>query len=139
VESPDLEGFLDSKKVICEVKTINPSDDEIARRKEGKFRHNEPQIELSAGFFNKLITTLNKAKSQIETIDTQNEAIHFVYFILYFDDFWCENKEGYYEQIDHYFALNPLNNIRIVFHNQSNCLDRTIKINMMYCEVHNES
>ena len=67
-KTPDLEGVLESGKVICEVKTIEPSQDEALRRGRGNYLHPGP-LKLEQEFFKKLTKTLISAKEQIELYD----------------------------------------------------------------------
>ena len=66
-ETPDLEGELKERRVLCEVKTISISDDEANRRQTGGVGSTVDSLET--GFFNKLTSDLLKARSQIESYD----------------------------------------------------------------------
>ena len=59
--TPDLCGRLGTQRILCEVKTINPSDDEAALRRKGacgQIVQRSAQGALPDGFFDKLMATL---------------------------------------------------------------------------------
>jgi hypothetical protein len=124
VKTPDLQGVLDSTKVLCEVKTINISDKEATARHTGTGRETKAQLEQ--GFFNKLMSHLTQAKEQLEARDAGKEARRIAYIIINFDDFLAEYKEEYFQQIDQYLSNNTVLGIEIVFHNQVTCFHKTI-------------
>jgi hypothetical protein len=140
IETPDLEGRLGDIKVICEVKTINISDEEALIRREmsisGRPRCDQPQLKLEQGFYKKLKDDFTKAKQQIETYVAGNEAKKLVYIVTNFDDFWGEEKETYYQLIDEYLCDNRIHGIEIVFHNQRTTFHKPIT--MKYATVFNE-
>jgi hypothetical protein len=116
-KTPDLEGVSGLNRVICEVKTINPSEDEVLRRSNGNSLHNAP---LGQCFLHKLMSTVATAKKQIEDFDSDNKAKHIIYVVLNFDDSWNEynRKERDFQQIDQHLCKNPVSGIEIVLHNQ---------------------
>src|SRR6201987_2808321 len=61
--TPDLKGRLGPSTVLCEVKTINPSDNEFKSREDHSVR--SIVIQLPTGFFNKLRSTLETARDQM--------------------------------------------------------------------------
>src|SRR4030042_4873803 len=64
VEPPDLEGTLCTLKVLCEVKTINVSEEEALLRRNGTVGTTTNRLET--GFFNKLKSDLMKANQQMD-------------------------------------------------------------------------
>ena len=115
-ETPDLEGELQGRKVLCEVKTVSISDDEVARQQTGGA--GSTAVSLEVGFFNKLNSDLLKAKKQIKSYDNSAGARHIVFMVVDFDDFLGEYKANYFQQIDRHLATNPIHGIDIVFYNQ---------------------
>jgi hypothetical protein len=111
--SPDLEAALASDRVLCEVKTINVSDEEIAART-GPPKARSGQIYVTPGFLKKLRATLETAKQQMLAYDPQGAAVHLVYLNILFDDFFAERKEAYFQQIDEYLAGAPVSGIRLI-------------------------
>jgi hypothetical protein len=140
IETPDLEGTLGDIKIICEVKTINISDDEaLTRREMSHFfrpRCDQAPCKLEQGFFKKLEQDIKKAKSQIEAHAEGKETAKIIYIIPNFDDFWGEQKEKYYQQIDEYLRDNKMPGIEIVFHNQLTAFHTAVT--MQYATVIND-
>jgi hypothetical protein len=138
VSSPDLEGSLGQIKVICEVKTINISNDEVSLRQKRKTVRNK-YIPLEEGFFDKLMYDIKVAKNQIEAYDKDKQAIHIVYIILNLDNFWGEHKEKHYQEIDNYLGYNEniIHGIKIVFHNQP--MGYPAHITMKFATIVNEA
>jgi hypothetical protein len=115
-ETSDLEGELNERKVLCEVKTISISDNEAARRQTGCSGSTSDSLEM--GLFNKLTSDLLKAKRQMESYD-KSEGIRRIAFVIpNFDDLLGEYKADYFQQIDRHIAANPVSGIDIVFFNQ---------------------
>ncbi len=128
LDTPDLQGTLDGRMVLCEVKTINVSNQEAFARRDGTARAIAGSLEQ--GFFNKLTSDLKKAKKQMESYAGANDVRRIAYVICNFDDLFAEYKEGHYRQIDQHLADNPCSEIEIVFHNERTCFHQQI---MMRC------
>jgi len=116
-KTPDLQGALGQIKVICEVKTINVSDNEALRRRGGRSRHNDPPLNLEKGFFKKIKSCLVIAKNQMEACAEGKEVMLIIYIILNFDNIWGDHKEEHFQDIDQYLCENIIHGIEIVFHN----------------------
>ena len=67
-ETPDLEGMLNGQRVLCEVKTINPSTEEVRARQSPAARKIKNYLE--DGFFRKFQSDINKAKKQMSAYDS---------------------------------------------------------------------
>jgi hypothetical protein len=115
-KTPDLEGSLALGRVLCEVKTINISDQEIAFRTYPFKARSIPTI-VADGFLKKLRATVETAKLQLMGFDGDHAAIHFVYLNVCFDDFLAELKEAYFKQIDDDLAKTQVIGIRLVICN----------------------
>ena len=130
IETPDLQGEFCGTKVLCEVKTINISDLEVAARNSGVpcaiDRIDEKP--LDPGFFNKLSDDIEKAKRQMEAFDNRSDVKRIVYIIVNFDDFWGDYKEHHYQQIDQFLTDNVRADIELVFHNQQTCFHKPISM-----------
>ena len=114
--TPDIEGTLALDRVLCEVKTINISNDEV------KFRTvplsvRSGQITLPVEFLKKLHSTVESAKQQLLAFDHSSTAIHFDYLYICFDDFLAELKEVYFKQIDDDLARSSVTDITLVICN----------------------
>ena len=73
--TPDLEGFTDGARVLCEVKTINISDAEIGAR-QGPPVARDITGRLTEEFLCKLDKTVANAKSQLRSFDPTGDAQH---------------------------------------------------------------
>lgn len=60
--TPDLEGILPSGKVLCEVKTINISDDEASIRASDKLIARQTSDQLEDGFLKKIGVRYKKSQ-----------------------------------------------------------------------------
>lgn len=126
-KTPDLEGICGLKKVLCEVKTINESEDEVHRQRvEKKYLHKD--FYLNDSFFDKLTKTISTAKKQLCAYDSTGNAKHIVYIILNFDDFWGDHKEASAKQLDDYLSDHPEKGIELVFHNLFTAFNRTLSL-----------
>jgi hypothetical protein len=111
--SPDLHGWLSTKHVLCEVKTINPSDDEAAARSQLTARF--IQGRLPEAFFGKLAGTLQSAEKQMRSYCPSSDTQSIVYVVLNFDDGLHEYVDNYLEQIRSFCDSAPLPKVEIVF------------------------
>ncbi len=127
VKTPDIEGIISKVKVICEVKTINVSNDEALLRS-ASLRDDDPNPKLEQGFFDKLRNDIERAKEQIEQYAAGIKGRRIVYIVTNFDDFWGECKEDYYQQIDQYLCENIVHGVEIVFHNQRTAFHKAISM-----------
>lgn len=114
-KTPDISALLEGRKVLCEVKCMNISDDEIRARRELTVR--SIRTHLERGFFNKLRSQIATAKSQMAGNDSSGEAREIVYVNIRFDDFLAEFKHLYFQQIDQYLVATAFSKIELVFRN----------------------
>ena len=115
-KTPDLEGTLARNRLLCEVKTFNISEEEVAFRS-GRKKVRSGQITLPAEFLKKLRTTVDAAKQQLLAFDPARGSTHYVYLNLGFDDILGEFKESYFRQIDNDLARTPVTDVRLVLCN----------------------
>lgn len=134
-ETPDLEGTLNTRRVLCEVKTVNISDDEANRRNTG--RADYISNSLNEQFLKKLKCTLGKAKSQMEVYDVGGNARRIAFLIINFDDSFAEYKADYYSQIDQHLASEPVEGVDVVFYNQQTAFH--VDVSMRSALVVNEA
>lgn len=123
-ETPDLEAKLDGNPVICEVKTINKSVQEAEARQNGAARFTLKSLE--SGFFNKLTSDLEKAKSQMASYNSTLGVRHIAFVVVNFDDSLGEYKTNYYKEIDRYLAGIPVAEIEVVLFNQRTCFHNDV-------------
>jgi hypothetical protein len=134
-ETPDLEGTLDTRRVLCEVKTINISAYEADRRNTGQGGYISNS--LNEQFLKKLESTLSKAKSQMQVYDAGGNARRIAFLIINFDDSFAEYKADYYSQIDQHLAFKPIEGVDIVFYNQQTAFH--VDVSMRSALVINEA
>lgn len=94
-KTPDISCKLNGKEHCCEVKTINISTEEINRISSGEVFDASIYQNLSKGFIDKLIYTINSAVVQI----TSYSSYGLVYVIINFDDFTLSYYHDYDRQI----------------------------------------
>jgi len=108
--TPDLEGLIDDTRVLCEVKTINESDEQIAARRGSSIPCQLTGL-LEDGFFNKLDSNIANAKDQFQTFDPNGEAQYLVYVRIRFDHSSGEwpghYAECYLKQIEEHLRNHP--------------------------------
>ena len=97
-KTPDLCGKRNGETVLCEVKTINPSKEEIAARNNGTARNTTQQF-LSENFWEKLKEKMKGAYDQMTSYDAS--ASRIIYVIFNFDDNLNEYVSNYISQIKH--------------------------------------
>ena len=97
-QTPDLEGTLEGQTILCEVKTINVSDDEADRF----HRHGVLQVtdQLSDKFFAKFASILRTADAQINAFCQAADVRKIAYVIVNFDDHLHEYVDRYCGQIE---------------------------------------
>ncbi len=137
--TPDFKAMSGNRLVLCEVKTINRSDDECNRSSNSSFqecynyrhdksinfdccdnvssceevRHGQP--DLPQEFFNKLNSIINTAITQMNKYDSAGGAKKLVYIFLNFDDILSECLDRYEKQLADFKALNSQSDIEIIF------------------------
>lgn len=107
-QTPDLQA----DGALCEVKTINISDIEADRRDSGGVGTSTDQ--LDEGFFRKLSSDLQKAKSQMVAYSADPNSKYIAYVIPNFDDHLHEYADRYQHQIDGYIASDPVPGLKLV-------------------------
>jgi hypothetical protein len=117
-KTPDLQGKLGASPILCEVKTINPSDLEAAARSavaNGLIVAGSTQGSLPDAFFRKLTATLKAAETQMKSYRSDGIARRMVYVILNFDDLLNEYGEDYLGQIQAFVTSSDLPKVEIIF------------------------
>jgi hypothetical protein len=103
--TPDLEGMLGSRKVLCEIKRMNVSDAESHSRRNYTARKYERP--LDDGFFLKLQSHIGQAKDQFHAYDPKGEARHIVYISICFDEAGGFNREDELRQVEQHLNVQP--------------------------------
>jgi hypothetical protein len=112
IQTPDLRGFSDATTVLCEVKTINVSDDEANRLATGGV--GTTRLYLEKPFFDKLSSSICAAATQLLTFDKDFASRRIVYVIFNFDDRNHEYADEYQVQIEAFLANAAPRDIEIV-------------------------
>ena len=92
---PDIEYWEGRELKHCEVKSIGISEEQLARWREGKAFSGSTYCELSAGFLNKLSSTITSAWHQV----TSHGKTGLVFLVVLFDDFTLMYYDRYRAQI----------------------------------------
>lgn len=128
-QTPDLQAESNSVKVLCEVKTVNISNQEACARSrltERAITSGSTTDRLAPEFLNKLMCSLARAREQLGSYDGSQAARRLAYVIVDFDDFLGEYKDCYYRQIDQHLVENAILGLEIVFHNQKTPFHKSI-------------
>ena len=118
---------LDGARVLCEVKTINISNEEA----DARMSHNKvitPTIDLEEGFFRKLAEDIQKAKCQMDAYDPRSSTRKIVYLVANLDDLLGDCKERFFAQLDRHLIQNPVHGVELVLHNQKTPLYKAVVI-----------
>lgn len=108
----DLEADRGGRLVLCEVKTINVSENEILRRLAGGVGTSGNA--LTEGFYAKLNSDLAKAACQLTAYANGRDAECKVFVAINFDDHLHEYADRYGADIETHLTSNPLSGIAVV-------------------------
>lgn len=126
-KSPDLRAVLDGRRMLCEVKTINVSQDEADRRDRihrGEMFATEVTTTVTSGLLDKVISTLAHAVKQLDHEDPERTARRIVFTVLHFDDWVGDYQTDYIAQLDAHLAAAPIEGAELAFSPASNLFDR---------------
>jgi hypothetical protein len=112
VQTPDLRGFLGSATVLCEVKTINVSEDEANRFATGGV--GTTRLYLEKEFFKKVSSVIHTAASQLLAVDKDLTSRRILYVVFNFDDRLHEYAHEYHKQIEAFIAGASLPDVEVV-------------------------
>jgi hypothetical protein len=116
-KTPDLGASLDGNRVLCEVKTINVSQDEAERREliaKGPVPANIT-CQTTTEMLAKVSATLAHAVAQLDAEDPQRLAHRIVFTVLNFDDWVGHYQVQYIAQLDAHLQANPVAGTGLVF------------------------
>jgi hypothetical protein len=111
VQTPDLQGFLSSVRILCEVKTINVSDNEANRLASGGVGTTLRYLEQP--FLDKLVSVIRTAASQLLAFDKDLTNRRIAYVVFNFDDRIHEYADDYQKQIESFLAGVALPNVKV--------------------------
>jgi Fic family protein len=129
--TPDIEAQREGRRVVCEVKTINISDDEAGRRRRvhsGTPVASKVPTELGAQYLGKLNRTLANAVRQLDAADPQREAQRIVFCVLNFDDWVGDYYPAYFREIDAHLLGHPVEGAELVFFLPNNLFGRSFEM-----------
>jgi hypothetical protein len=112
--TPDLEGWLAGERFLCEVKTMNISEDESVRRRTGAVGNTVR--ELPDAFLNKLKNCICSARRQMIDFDTDGRSQKIAFLVINFDDILNEYVDDYRRQIELFLNDNPPQDVKVVLH-----------------------
>ena len=129
--APDIEATNDGRRVLCEVKTINISDDEAGRRRRahaGSAVASRTPTELGLPYLSKLSKTLANAVRQLDAADPARAAQRIVFAVLNFDDWVGDYYPAYFREIDAYLLSHPVEGAELVFCLPNNLFGRAFEM-----------
>lgn len=129
--TPDIEAHHEGRRVLCEVKTINISDDEAGRRRRvysGTPVASRTPTELGAQYLSKLSKTLANAVRQLDASDPERTARRIVFCVLHFDDWVGDYYPAYFREIDAHLLTHPVEGAELVFFLPNNLFGRSFEM-----------
>jgi hypothetical protein len=112
-KTPDLGADAEGHKVLCDVKTINVSEEEVERRLTGGV--GKSTSELDRGFFDKLKSDIDHAKVQMVIFNPDNAVRKIAYIVVNYDDYLHEYADRYWPQIVQFIANYPIHDLEVEF------------------------
>jgi hypothetical protein len=129
-KTPDLRASENGALVLCEVKTINISQDEAERRASvahGAIVTTEASIHLPVQMLKKISATIEKGIGQLDSEDPGRAARRIVFVVLHFDDWVGDYQTQYIAQLDAHLLANPIEGADLVFCPASNLFARDVR------------
>ena len=126
--TPDLRALWNGAPALCEVKTINVSADEAAKRRRianGETLAASVPSHVADGFLTKLTATLTHAVEQLDAEYPQRTARRLIFTVVHFDDWVGDYDPEYFADIDEYLSRNPVYGAELVFCPARNLFERT--------------
>jgi len=129
--TPDIEATTEGRRVLCEVKTINISDDEAGRRRRvysGTPVASRTPTDLGAAYLSKLSKILTHAVRQLDAADPSRAARRIIFVVLNFDDWVGDYYPAYFREIDAHLLTQPVEGAELVFCLPNNLFGRTFEM-----------
>ncbi len=130
-KTPDLRPKHNERPVLCEVKTINVSQDEADRRErahKGETEATDVPTSVTTGMLGKVTATLAHAICQLAHADPERATRRIVFTVLHFDDWVGDYQTEYIAQLDAYLLANPVVAAELVFSPASNLFARHFRM-----------
>lgn len=106
IETPDLVGWKNTSQVLCEVKTINISDDLVSAKI--NMSGMSAQNTLTAGLTNKLKSTITKAVSQLNSYSKLPGTKKYIFLVITYDDELDYRNELNTQTRNLFNTINPI-------------------------------
>lgn len=129
--TPDVEAIHKGRRVLCEVKTINISEDDAGRRRRvysATPMASKTPTELGAQYLSKLSRTLANAVRQLDAFDPERTARRIVFCVLNFDDWVGDYYPAYFREIDSHLLTHPVEGVELVFYLPNNLFGRSFEM-----------
>lgn len=129
--TPDIEAIHEGSRVLCEVKTINISEDEAGRRRRvysATPMASKTPTELGAQYLSKLSRTLANAVRQLDAFDPERTARRIVFCVLNCDDWVGDYSPAYFREIDTHLLTHPVEGVELVFYLPNNLFGRSFEM-----------
>ena len=117
--------------MLCEVKTINISEDKAGRRRRvysGTAVASKTPTELGAAYLSKLRNTLDNAVRQFDAFDPERTARRVVFCVLNFDDWVGDYYPSYFREMDTHLLTHPVKGVELVFYLPNNLFGRSFEM-----------
>ena len=126
--TPDLDAFRDGRGVLCEVKTLNPSEGKAAQNRltvSGESQVDDPLV-LADGFFRKLNSHIASALAQMLRHDPRRQSDWVVFICLNTDDRLGDCRPEHLRLIDEHLRKNPVSEAKLVFYFLTNNFEQNL-------------
>lgn len=117
-KTPDLGAFLGATRVLCEVKSINITENEADRRKQveqGQFVIHSTAVRLTEAALRRVRRKLEDGIEQLESDDPQRAARRIVFAVVDFDDWVGDCQPQYFAQLDAHLLAKTVVGAELVF------------------------
>jgi len=111
-KTPDLGADdFEGRTLLCDVKTINISDNEVRRRQSGGVGTSSNRLDI--GFLGKLKADLGYAKTQMLLFNSERKTRKIAFVIVNYDDNLHAYSDDYLPQIKQFLANNLPSDLEI--------------------------
>ncbi|MBB3571988.1 hypothetical protein [Rhizobium sp. BK491] len=111
--TPDIEAVDGNRAILCEVKTINLSNNEVVRFRSGGVGASADR--LSEAFLGKLRSTVDGAEQQMLVYNADKRTRRIAYLVINFDDTLHEYADQYAPQLEEVAAGYLARGIEVVY------------------------
>jgi hypothetical protein len=115
--TPDLSAKGNQGKVLCEVKTINISDEEAKRNKhlrDAKYLPATYETELNDGLLKQIKSQIEEANKQFDSYDSSQQALRYLYLVVNRDNPMAFEAEKSSDEAENYIKSLGLGALTIL-------------------------